>query len=87
MEVYETAVPYAANRSFFMVTFSQASLQPDCQQNPDHSLLDMKSHVRGYRYASKEVLIGRMTCLHCNIVNTLKSASPESGARMFVEVS
>jgi len=51
MNVKETAVTNAANLSFFMVNFSYALLQPFRQQNPDYSILDLKSHYHGYRYA------------------------------------
>jgi len=51
MNVKETAVTNAANLSFFMVNFSYALLQPFREQNPDYSILDLKSHYRGYRYA------------------------------------
>jgi len=53
MNVEETAVTNAANLSFFMVNFSHALLQPFRQQNPDYSILDLKSHYRGYRYAGE----------------------------------
>jgi putative transposase len=51
MNVKETAVTNAANLSFFMVNFSAALLPPFRQQNPEYSILDLKSHYRGYRYA------------------------------------
>ena len=49
MNVKETAVTNAANLSLFMVNFSAALLQPFRQQNPEYSILDLKSHYRGYR--------------------------------------
>ena len=55
MNVKETAVTNAANLSFFMVNFSYALLQPFRQQNPDYSILDLKSHYRGCRYASETI--------------------------------
>ena len=55
MNIKETAVTNAANLSFFMVNFSQALLQPFRQQNPDYSVLDLKSHYRGFRYASETI--------------------------------
>jgi len=55
MNVKETPVTNAANLSFFMVNFSYALLQPLRQQNPDYSVLDLKSHYRGYRYASETI--------------------------------
>jgi putative transposase len=30
-------------------------LQPFRQHNPDYSVLDLKSHYRGYRYASETI--------------------------------
>ena len=53
MNVKETAVTNAVNLSFFMVNFSRALLKPFRQVNPDYSILDLKSHYRGYRYASE----------------------------------
>jgi hypothetical protein len=55
MNVKETPVTNAANLSLFMVNFSFALLQPLRQQNPDYSVLDLKSHYRGYRYASETI--------------------------------
>jgi putative transposase len=55
MNVTETAVTNAANLSFFMVNFSQALLPPFRQQNPDYSILDLKSHYRGCRYAAETI--------------------------------
>ncbi|MFN8458116.1 MAG: hypothetical protein U0401_26270, partial [Anaerolineae bacterium] len=53
MNVKETAVTNAANLSFFMVNVSYALLQPFRQQQPDFSILDLKSHYRAYRYVSQ----------------------------------
>jgi putative transposase len=55
MNVKETAVTNAANLSFFMTNFSYALLQPFRQHNPDYSILDLKAHYRGYRYASETI--------------------------------
>ena len=55
MNVKETAVTNAANLSFFMVNFSYALLQPFQQQIPDYSILDLKSHYRGCRYAFETI--------------------------------
>ncbi len=55
MNVKETQVTNAANLSFFMVNFSYALLQPLRHHNPDYSVLDLKSHYRGYRYASETI--------------------------------
>lgn len=55
MNVTETAVTNAANLSLFMVNFSYALLQPFQQTQPEYSVLDLKSHYRGYRYASETI--------------------------------
>lgn len=55
MNVKETAVTNAANLSFFMVNFSYALLQPFRQQQPDYSILDLKSHYHGCRYACETI--------------------------------
>jgi len=55
MNVKETAVTNAANLSFFMVNFSYALLQPLRQQNPEYSILDLKSHYHGCRYAIETI--------------------------------
>ena len=55
MNIKETAVTNAANLSFFMVNFSSALLLPFQRQNPDFSVLDLKSHYRGCRYACETI--------------------------------
>lgn len=55
MNVKETAVTNAANLSFFMVNFSYALLQPFRQQNLEYSILDLKSHYHGCRYAIETI--------------------------------
>ena len=55
MNTKETAVTNAANMSFFMVNFSRALLQPFREENPDKSILDLKSYYRGYRYVSETI--------------------------------
>jgi putative transposase len=55
MNVKETAVTNAANLSLFMVNFSAALVEPFRQQNPEFSMLDLKSHYRGYRYATETI--------------------------------
>ena len=55
MNIKETAVTNAANLSLFMVNFSYALLQPFRQHNPEYSILDLKSHYRGYRYANETI--------------------------------
>ena len=53
MNVKEVAVVNAANLSFFMVNFSAVLLQRFREHNPEFSILDLKSHYRGCRYASE----------------------------------
>jgi len=55
MNINEIAVTNAANLAFFMVNLSQALLQPFRQTQPDFSILDLKSHYRGYRYAAETI--------------------------------
>jgi hypothetical protein len=55
MNIKATAVTNAANLSLFMVNFSYALFQPFREHNPDYSVLDLKSHYRGYRYASETI--------------------------------
>ena len=55
MNVKEIAVTNAANLSFFMVNFTYALLQPFRSHNPDYSILDLKSHYRGCRYAFETI--------------------------------
>lgn len=55
MNVKEIAVTNAANLSFFMVNLSYALLQPFRSQHPEFSILDLKSHYRGCRYAFETI--------------------------------
>jgi hypothetical protein len=55
MNIKETAVTNAANLALFMVNFSFALAKPFRQRNPDFSMLDLKAHYRGYRYASETI--------------------------------
>ena len=55
MNVKEQAVTNAANLSFFMVNFSSVLLQRYRENNPEFSVLDLKSHYRGCRYASETI--------------------------------
>jgi hypothetical protein len=55
MNIEETAVTNAANLSFFMVNLSYALLQPFREQQPEYSILDLKSHYRGYRYVFETI--------------------------------
>lgn len=55
MNVKQEAVTNAANLSFFMVNFSSVLLQRYREYNPEFSVLDLKSHYRGCRYASETI--------------------------------
>jgi hypothetical protein len=55
MNIKEIPVTNAANLALFMVNFSYALLQPLRLDNPDYSVLDLKSHYRGYRYVSETI--------------------------------
>jgi len=55
MNVKETTVTNAANLSFFMVNFSYALLQRFRRTCPEFGVLDLKSHFRGYRYATETI--------------------------------
>jgi len=51
MNVEQTAVTNAANLSFFLVNLSHLLLQKFRQSNSEYSLLDLKAHYHGCRYA------------------------------------
>jgi putative transposase len=55
MNIKEEAVTNAANLSFFMVNFSSVLLRHYRENNPEFSVLDLKSHYRGCRYASETI--------------------------------
>jgi putative transposase len=55
MNIKQEAVTNAANLSFFMVNFSSVLLRRYRENNPDFSVLDLKSHYRGCRYASETI--------------------------------
>lgn len=55
MNLKETAVTNAANLALFMVNFSHALLRAQRKGNPNFSVLDLKAHYRGYRYASETI--------------------------------
>jgi len=55
MNIKENAVINAANLSLFMVNFSNALLQPFREFHPEYSILDLKSHYRGCRYARETI--------------------------------
>jgi DDE superfamily endonuclease len=50
MNISQTAVINAANLSLFMVDVSQVLMSKYRFDNPNFSILDLKSHYRGYRY-------------------------------------
>src|SRR5215211_819115 len=55
MNIKAEAVTNAANLSFFMVNFSSSLLHRFRVTNPEFSVLDLKSHYRGYRYVSETI--------------------------------
>jgi len=55
MNIKREAVTNVANLSFFMVNFSSALLCPYRKNNPEFSVLDLKSHYRGCRYAFETI--------------------------------
>ncbi len=55
MNVEQTAVTNAANQSFFMVNLSHLLLTKLRQSNPDYSVLDLKAHYQGCRYAMETI--------------------------------
>ncbi|MBI5824574.1 MAG: transposase [Chloroflexi bacterium] len=55
MNVKAQAVTNAANLSLFMVNFSSVLLHRYREHNPEFSVLDLKSHYRGCRYASETI--------------------------------
>ncbi len=55
MNVKKAAVTNAANLSFFMVNFSSVLLRRYREHNPEFSVLDLKAHYRGCRYASETI--------------------------------
>jgi putative transposase len=55
MNVKEAAVSNAVHLSFFMVNFSSVLLRRYRENNPAFSVLDLKSHYRDCRYASKTI--------------------------------
>lgn len=55
MNVKQQAVTNAANLAFFMVNFSSILARPYREHHPQFSLLDLKAHYRGCRYASETI--------------------------------
>jgi len=55
MNIKEEAVTNAANLAFFMVNFSSILLRRYRENNPEYSVLDLKSHYRGCRYVSETI--------------------------------
>src|SRR5204863_3931471 len=55
MNVKQEAVTNAANLSFFMVNFSSVLMHRYRETNPAFSILDLKAHYRGCRYAAETI--------------------------------
>jgi putative transposase len=55
MNIKKEAVTNAANLSFFMVNFSSVLLRQYRKNNPEFSVLDLKSHYRGHRYVAETI--------------------------------
>jgi len=55
MNVTPTAVTNAVNLAFLMVNVSTVLLQPYRQQQPDFSILDLKTHFRAHRYLHETI--------------------------------
>ena len=55
MNIEKTAVTNAANLAFFLVNLSQVLLRRFQRNNPDFSVLDLKAHYHGYRYAVETI--------------------------------
>jgi putative transposase len=55
MNIKQEAVTNAANLSFFMVNFSSVLLRQFRKNNPEFSVLDLKSRYRGHRYVSETI--------------------------------
>jgi hypothetical protein len=55
MNIKKQAVTNAVNLSFFMANFSSVLLRRYREHNPEFSVLDLKAHYRGCRYASETI--------------------------------
>ncbi len=55
MNIEKIAVTNAANLAFFLVNLSQVLLRRFQRSNPDFSILDLKAHYHGYRYAVETI--------------------------------
>jgi putative transposase len=55
MNIEKTAVTNAANLAFFLVNLTQVLLRRFQHTNPDFSILDLKAHYHGYRYALETI--------------------------------
>ena len=55
MNIKKEAVTNAANLPFFMVNFSSVLLRQYRKHNSEFSVLDLKSHYRGYRYVAETI--------------------------------
>jgi len=55
MNIEKIAVTNAANLALFLVNLSQVLLRRFQPTNPDFSILDLKAHYHGYRYALETI--------------------------------
>jgi putative transposase len=55
MNIKKQAVTNAVNLSFFMANFSSVLLRRYRQHNPEFSVVDLKAHYRGCRYAAETI--------------------------------
>ena len=55
MNIEKTAVTNAATLAFFLVNLSQVLLRRFQRTNPDFSVLDLKAHYHGFRYAVETI--------------------------------
>jgi putative transposase len=55
MNIEKTAVTNAADLAFLMVNLAQILMRRFQQTNPDFSILDLKAHYHGYRYAVETI--------------------------------
>ncbi len=55
MNIKQKAVTNATNFLFLMVNFSYILLRQYRKNNPEFSILDLKSHYRGFRYIAETI--------------------------------
>jgi hypothetical protein len=61
INVSEIAVTNAANHSLFMVNVSQVLMREYRKNDPDFSILDLKTPYRGYRYVAESLKMLQQT--------------------------